>query len=447
MKYLIAEANYGGRVTDDFDRRLVNVYIGELFCEEAVSDEHHLLSELPDYFIPDNGDLKFMKETTRGMPQADHPLAFGQHPNADISSQIDDTNVLIETLVSLAPTVVKAVDENAEDPLARKSVELLEQCPGLFDMREVRSRMESRSDPDPLKTVLYQELDRYNSLLSTVRRTLSNISKAIQGLVAVTSELEEVMDSLLKLRVPKAWSKTYPSLKPLASWMRDLVLRCEQFRLWCDTDLPKQFWLSGFTYPSGFLTAVLQTAARANGVAIDALSWEFPVLQHCDTHQIQAHPKEGVFVSGLYVEGACWNYSGGFLEGHTHSLIYCAILPTNPVPYSYLSPDTTRASPHGARVADVHHPLPPGGGQAEKHEGLLQLPHLHVLHARTHAPRPFHPPPSTLTAASSIRCRYPFRSGSRERPSYVVSTELRCGKSSAEYWCKRGVALLLSTGM
>jgi dynein heavy chain len=30
MKYLIAEANYGGRVTDDWDRRLVNVYIGTM---------------------------------------------------------------------------------------------------------------------------------------------------------------------------------------------------------------------------------------------------------------------------------------------------------------------------------------------------------------------------------------------------------------------------------
>ena len=41
---------------------------------------------------------------------------------------------------------------------------------------------------------------------------------------------------------------------------------------------------------------------------------------------------------------------------------------------------------------------------------------------------------------------YPIRTGSRERPSYVVSTELRAGKQSAEFWTKRGVALLLSTG-
>jgi dynein heavy chain len=47
MKYLIAEANYGGRVTDDWDRRLVNVYIGELFCDDCIVDnEKFMLSDL-----------------------------------------------------------------------------------------------------------------------------------------------------------------------------------------------------------------------------------------------------------------------------------------------------------------------------------------------------------------------------------------------------------------
>ena len=106
---------------------------------------------------------------------------------------------------------------------------------------------------------LPQELDRYNRLLRSVRGSLGNIGKAILGLVAVTPDLEEVMESLTKLRVPKTWSKTYPSLKPLGSWFTDLIARCEQFRTWSETDLPKFFWLSGFTYPTGMLTAVLQT--------------------------------------------------------------------------------------------------------------------------------------------------------------------------------------------
>lgn len=61
MKYLIAEANYGGRVTDDFDRRLVNVYISELICEDCVNSERFPLSELPTYCVPDEGDLSHYK--------------------------------------------------------------------------------------------------------------------------------------------------------------------------------------------------------------------------------------------------------------------------------------------------------------------------------------------------------------------------------------------------
>ena len=62
-------------------------------------------------------------------------------------------------------------------------------------------------------------------------------------------------------------SQAYPSKKPLASWTRDLVLRVEQFAKWASTTHPPiHFWMSAFTFPTGFLTAVLQTAARKNNV-------------------------------------------------------------------------------------------------------------------------------------------------------------------------------------
>ncbi len=37
IKYLIAEANYGGRITDDWDRRLCNVYVAQFFNEEILT--------------------------------------------------------------------------------------------------------------------------------------------------------------------------------------------------------------------------------------------------------------------------------------------------------------------------------------------------------------------------------------------------------------------------
>ena len=63
MKYLIAEANYGGRVTDDWDRRLVNVYIATFFCPECVDEQTKFrLSELPDYVLPpEDADLEGFK--------------------------------------------------------------------------------------------------------------------------------------------------------------------------------------------------------------------------------------------------------------------------------------------------------------------------------------------------------------------------------------------------
>lgn len=42
---------------------------------------------------------------------------------------------------------------------------------------------------------------------------------------------------------------------------------------------------------------------------------------------------------------------------------------------------------------------------------------------------------------------FPIRTGTRERPSYVVSADLRAGKYSADFWTKRGAALMLSTGL
>ena len=96
---------------------------------------------------------------------------------------------------------------------------------------------------------------------------------------------------LLVVIIFNALFQAYPSNKPLGNWTRDLVLRVEQFAKWATTaHQPVIFWMSGFTFPTGFLTAVLQTCARQNNVSVDSLSWEF-VVSTVDDSNITQQPK------------------------------------------------------------------------------------------------------------------------------------------------------------
>jgi len=113
---LIAEANYGGRVTDQRDRDLVNVYCKDVFCDELIAierwrpvdtgeynfqypfDETNIKPDQYQFMNPDYYATQITSDMHEGI---DPPLAFGQHANAEIAAQIGETTELLDSIVQL----------------------------------------------------------------------------------------------------------------------------------------------------------------------------------------------------------------------------------------------------------------------------------------------------------------------------------------------------------
>jgi dynein heavy chain len=308
LAYLAGECNYGGRCTDDKDRRcLVNI-ISE-FYNAHILDDAYKFSPSGTYCAPPEGNLQSYRDYIATLPFSEGPEVFGLHDNANISCAVAETNELLDTMQSLQPQTGGGAGKSWDQILAELSVEIELKIPGKYDI-EVALLDFPVLYEECMNTVLVQELIRFNRVIGTVASSLKEVQRAVKGLVVMSGELEAMGNSMVIGKVPAMWMRVaYPSLKSLGGWVKDFLQRLAFLRDWFDAKhSPSHYWVSGFFFTQAFITGTLQNFARQYQIPIDQCDFDFRVLTPKeDADALKEQPKDGAFIWGLFMDGARWN--------------------------------------------------------------------------------------------------------------------------------------------
>ncbi|XP_068444624.1 dynein axonemal heavy chain 6 isoform X2 [Clinocottus analis] len=328
--YITGEITYGGRVTDAWDQRCLRTILKGFFSPQTL-EPGYAYSASGIYYAPETEELEQYKKFIESLPIIDDPEVFGMHENANLAFQRQETMTLINTILDVNPRSSAQLGAKSNDDIVCELAEsILTKLPECLDMDEAIESLFVRDRNDRLNsltTVLGQEADRFNHLLSVLKMSLLTLQKAIAGLVVMSEEMDRIYTSFLNNQVPTHWANSaYPSLKPLASWVRDLVLRTSFIQTWITYGPPKSFWISGFFFPQGFLTGVLQNHARHYNLPIDELNFRFNMLplyrdqvEVCEAlRTLPGHskldmddelpqPENGVLVHGMFMDSSRWD--------------------------------------------------------------------------------------------------------------------------------------------
>ncbi len=90
LNYVTGQINYGGRVTDDWDRRCLMSILSIYLVPEILNDQYRF-SRSGNYFAPPEGSLQSVTEYLEKLPLTDDPEVFGMHENANVTFNTNES--------------------------------------------------------------------------------------------------------------------------------------------------------------------------------------------------------------------------------------------------------------------------------------------------------------------------------------------------------------------
>jgi len=145
------------------------------------------------------------------------PSIFGLHLNADITFRIKESIEFLGVVMETQPKEGGGgAGASREDIVQDLSKQLLGSMPQDFNFNECKKKIDDIKGPKtaagiskgfivPTNIFFYQEIQRLQNIISIVRKNLANLIDAIDGLVTMTPQLSDSLNSIFDAQPVKFW--------------------------------------------------------------------------------------------------------------------------------------------------------------------------------------------------------------------------------------------------
>ena len=329
LSYLTADCNYGGRITDINDRRLIISLLARFYNDQVVDTPGCSLSQCGNYSLPLDLSLPGVLTQISTLSDLSRPDPLGLHENCSLTRDCRESQALLENTLATQPQVEVLGDLEEGRGLQEEVRRLLEKVPG-----SLSSALEEKfphSYHESLNTVVRLEVERYNKLIQIVRLALSDLQGALRGDIIMSLEIEDTLESVKTSQVPVTWAMAgFLCETSLEGYIDSLASRVEFYSRWLELGtlgLNNKFWFPGFFQHHSFISAIKQNFARHNNCQVDQVDFSFSVLAEGEEVAAGAYG-----IHGLSLEGARWDSEAGVLGESLAKVQY------SPLPVIQLAP-------------------------------------------------------------------------------------------------------------
>lgn len=316
LRALIAKSLYGGRVDNEFDDKILESFVDQLFCEKTFDPRYSLFSGEGALTVPDCRTMSQFASWIEALPGAETPEWAGLPSNAEKLLRSEEALALVRKLLSIQSTGDEelAYSEKQESSRSAWLLALNQRVQVLYKILPGSVQTLHRTSvsiTNPLFRFFEREISLGEKLLQQVKTDLTNLKEMTQGNIKSSNELRKLALDLHNDKVPKAWVRYAVAPTSVNDWLVDFKKRLDQLNELCVSgDFGKKgVWLGGFFFPEAYMTATRQATCQRHKWSLDEL-----ILEVAVGASIAGADDDGFIINNLHLQSAEWGMDSQALE-------------------------------------------------------------------------------------------------------------------------------------